>query len=304
MDVVAACKAFVAVCGYGSFTDGAAAARIPQSVASRRVAALEAHFGSRLFERSSRNVVLTPFGQDMLPSARRLVELAEAMEHDAERAKLRPFRMAVPTICLPRLLARLITDARRHDLNLDLHPAEPGERAELARTLAVRAALVAVPPDEAAWRVPLGLGAAADPDVPAIYVETLRAGRAERQARRRRIWIQPEDDVPHIRDRIIRLRDAVGLQPAQVRVAQSLVAATAEVLGSTDLLLNSRFQGAELGLHWRPIGELELVRAYDVTAGSREDAQRIRTLLPGAIGRCIGLSSDEVSSAAGDRQWE
>jgi DNA-binding transcriptional LysR family regulator len=281
--------------------------RIPQSVASRRVAALEAHFGSRLFERSSRNVVLTPFGQDMLPSARRLVELAEAMEHDAERARLRPFRMAVPAICVPRLLARLITDARRHDLNLDLHPAEPGERAELARTLAVRAALVAVPPDEAAWRVSLGLATASDPDVPAIYVEALRAGRAERQARRRRIWIQPEDDVPHIRDRIIRLRDAVGLQPAQVKVAQSLVAATADVLGSTDLLLGSPFQAAELGLHWRAIGELDLARGYDITAGLREDAQRIRTLLPGAIGRCIGLSAghagDEGPNATGDRRW-
>ncbi|MBE1489577.1 hypothetical protein H4W31_005215 [Plantactinospora soyae] len=31
----------------------------------------------------------------MLSSARRLVELVEAMEHDAERAKQRPFRLAV-----------------------------------------------------------------------------------------------------------------------------------------------------------------------------------------------------------------
>lgn len=289
VDVVEACKAFVAVSGHGSFTVGAAAARIPQSVASRRIAALEKHFGARLFTRTSRSVALTPFGREMLVSARRLVELAEAMEHDAERAKLRPFRLAVPEICAPRPLARLVSDARRHDIDLDPRPAGPVDRVELARTLDVRAALVAVPPDEGAWRVPLGLAAHADPGTgSAVYVETLRAGRADRDARRRRIRIQPEDDVPHVRDRVTRLRDAVGLQPAQVVVAASLVAAAAEVLGSTDLLLCSPRQADELGLHWRPIGELDLARGYDVAAGLREDADRIRALPPAAIGRCLG----------------
>lgn len=289
MDVVEACKAFVAVSGHGSFTVGAAAARIPQSVASRRIAALEKHFGARLLTRTSRSVALTPFGREMLPSARRLVDLAEAMEHDAVRAKLRPFRLAVPEVCAPRPLARLVSDARRHDLQLDPRPAGPAERVELARTLEVRAALVAVPPDDGVWRVPLGLAGHADPGaISAVHVETLRAGRVERNARRRRVLVQPEDDVPHVRDRLTRLRDAVGLQPAQVVVASSLVAAAADVLGSADLLLCSPDQAGDLGLHWRPIGELELARGYDVTAGSREDAERVRALPAAAIGRCLG----------------
>jgi DNA-binding transcriptional LysR family regulator len=277
VDVVEACKAFVAVSGHGSFTVGAAAA-------------LEKHFGARLFTRTSRSVALTPFGREMLPSARRLVDLAEAMEHDAERAKLRPFRLAVPEVCAPRPLARLVSDARRHDLELDPRPAGPAERAELVRTLDVRAALVAVPPDEGAWRVPLGLAGHADPGgISAVYVETLRAGRAERNTRRRRIRLQPEDDVPHVRDRLTRLRDAVGLQPAQVVVAASLIAATADVLGSTDLLLCSPSQADELGLHWRPVGELDLARGYAVTAGLREDGRRIRDLPPAVIGHCLGV---------------
>jgi len=278
----------MAVSGYGSFTVGAAAARIPQSVASRRVAALERHLGARLFDRSSRNVVLTSFGREMLPSARRLVELADALEHDAERARARPFRLAVPSVCGPRPLARLVTEARRHDLNLDPRPAGPDERAELARTLEVRVALVAVPAQEGTWRVPLGLAGRTDPDATTIHLETLRAGRAERGARPRRVWVQPEDDVPHVRDRLTRLRDAVALGPAQVAVADSLVTATAEVLGSADLLLCSPGQATELGLHWRPIGELELARGYAVTAGRREDAQRIRALPPEVVGRCLG----------------
>jgi len=290
VDMLRACKAFVAVSGHGSFTVGAAAAGMPQSVASRRIAALEEHFGAKLFDRSSRNVTLTPFGRDMLPSARRLVELVEVMEHDAERARRRPFRLAVPAISAPRRLADLVAEARRYDLNLALHAAGPEERAALARTLEVRAAIVSVPADGAPWRIPLGLAGSAEPAGQAIYVETLRAGRAGRTARRRRVWIQPEDDVPHVRDRVVRLRDGVGLQPAQVVVSASLVDAAAEVLSSADLLLCSAVQADELGLHWRPIGELALVRGYDIAAGLREDALRIRSLPLAAIGRCLGTS--------------
>jgi hypothetical protein len=79
-----------------------------------------------------------------------------------------------------------------------------------------------------------------------------------------------------------------------MNVASSLVAAAAEVIGSTDLLLCSRSQADELGLYWRPIGELDLARGYDVTAGTREDAQRIRALPSGAITRCIGLPAGDT----------
>ncbi|WP_308014952.1 LysR family transcriptional regulator [Nocardia coffeae] len=289
MDIVAACRAFVSVSSHGSFTAGAAAARIPQSVASRRIAALEQHFGARLLDRTSRTATLTAFGRDMLPSARRLVELAEAMQDEAERARSRPFRMAVPAVCGPLPLARLVADGTACGLTLDLHPADPRERAELARTQEVRAALIAVPADRAVWRIPLGLAETGGPHSTPIYLETLRAGRADRDSRRRRVWIQPEDDVPHIRDRIIRLRDSLGLQPVQVVVGPALVTAAAAVLASDDLLLCSPAQATELGLNWRPIGELDPARGYDITAAHPEDADRIATLPHRGIARCLGL---------------
>jgi DNA-binding transcriptional LysR family regulator len=62
---------------------------VPQSVASRRVAALEEHFGQPLFDRSARRAVLTAFGRDMLAPAKRLVQLADALEFHAQEAKLR-----------------------------------------------------------------------------------------------------------------------------------------------------------------------------------------------------------------------
>ncbi|MQY18921.1 LysR family transcriptional regulator [Nocardia macrotermitis] len=303
MDIVAACRAFVSVSSHGSFTAGAAAAQIPQSVASRRIAALERHFGARLLDRTSRTATLTAFGRDMLPSARRLVELTEAMWDEAERARSRPFRMAVPALCGPLPLARLVADGTAHGLTLDLHPADPRERAELVRTQEVRAALIAVPDDRAVWRIPLGLADTGGPHSTPLYLETLRAGRADRDSRRRRVWIQPEDDVPHIRDRIIRLRDALGLQPIQVVVGPALVTAAAAVLASDDLLLCSPTQAAELALNWRPIGELTPARGYDLTAAHPEDADRITTLPHRAIAHCLGQlpPGNETPNSGGTR---
>lgn len=276
----------------GSFTEGAAATGVPQPVASRRIAALEKHLGERLFDRSSRGAMLTHFGRGMLPLAKRLVRLADDMDHEAERAKLNPLRLAVPDVCTVRDLAVLDAEARQEGVYLGFHTASPAERVELARSREVRAALTAVPTGDALWSVPLGLAGANGrlPDI--VYIETLRAGRTGRGSRRTRVWIQPEDDVPHIRDPMFRIRDAVGLQPAQVGVAMTLTAATAEVLTSSDLLLCSAEQARDLGLHWRPIGELPLARGYAVTAAAGDDAERVRTRLRRPIARCLGATDE------------
>ncbi len=289
MDLVGGCRAFVSVSEAGSFTAGAAVARIPQPVASRRIAALERHFGERLFDRSTRRARLTPFGRDVLPSAKRLVQLADTLEHDARRARLRPMRVAVPDTCGVRELAELAAEARALEVHLEFRVAPPGERAELVRTQEVRAALVAVPADEGAWSVPLGLAGVVAPKARVVHLETLRAGRSG--GPRRHVWIQPEDDVPHVRDPLLRARDAVGLPLAQVEVAGSLTAAAAAVFGSADLLLCSRAQAAELGLHWRPVGEVAPVRGFAVAAALGEDASRLRDGLATAVGRCLGAEA-------------
>ncbi|KZB79144.1 LysR family transcriptional regulator [Amycolatopsis regifaucium] len=286
VDLIGGCRAFVSVSEAGSFTAGAALARIPQPVASRRIAALERHFGERLFDRSTRRARLTPFGRDMLPSAKRLVTLADAMEHDAQRARLRPTWLAMPEICTTRELAELDAAARALDVFLEFRQAPPRKRAELVRTQEVRAALTTVPGEEGTWKVTLGLAGTDASRAGSLHLETLRVGRSGRVPRR--VWIQPEDDVPHLRDRLFRVRDSVGLRPTQVTVADSLTAAAAAVFGSADLLLCSTAQATELGLAWRPIGEIRLVRGYEITAGLGEDAQRLRARLWPDIARCLG----------------
>ena len=298
VDLVGACRAFVSVSERGSFTVGAAAARMSQSVASRRVAALEERFGEQLFERTSRRAVLTPFGRDMLPAARQLVQVADVLLHEAEAAKRKPWRLAVPGVCSTADLARLVADAREHGVRLDLRVAGPEERLELIHSQQVRAALLAVPPDDAAWSVPLGLAGVQPPGVNRLYLETLRVGRSA-SGPARRVWTQPEDGVPHIRDPLTRLRDAVGLRPAQVVPAADLTTAAAEVLCTDDLLLCSPAQAAELDLSWRPVGELTLSRGFALSAAAGGNPRHVEELLGDAIARCLGATGGQAGAGGG-----
>ncbi|WP_022927463.1 LysR family transcriptional regulator [Patulibacter americanus] len=303
MDLVAASRAFVAVAERGSFTDGAAIAGVPQSVASRRVAALERHLGQRVFDRTTRRIVLTPFGRDVLPAARRLAELADALEHDAARAALRPLSLAVPETIATRDLAALDVAARAHGYSaLELVPAGPAARRRLAETAQVRAALVPAPAADAVWTVPLGLATAPDatrapdaPVAPVVRLQALRPSRTERSSRT--VWLQPEDDVPHVRDRMVREGQSAGLLPSQVAVARTLAAAVAEVLRTTDLLLCSAVQAGELGLSWHPLGDPDVARGYVVSAAVRDDARDLRQRLGVDVAGCLGVPPTGAPSA-------
>jgi DNA-binding transcriptional LysR family regulator len=290
VDLVAACRVFVNVGERGSFTLGAATARVPQSVASRRIAALERHFGERLFDRSARRAALTTFGRDMLPSAKRLVLLADALQDNAEQAKLRPLVLAVPDTCPVRALAVLEAAARADGTILDFRTAGPAERAELLRSREVRVALVAVPHHEATWVVPLGVASAANTGTKPLHIETLRPRRA--QPSFQRIWIQPEDDVPHIRDRMEQISHRTALVPAQITVAASLTAAVSDVMRTGNLLLCPPAQADELGLYWRPIAGAPVARGFSTAAATREDAQRLGEGLWAHVAHCLGAPAD------------
>lgn len=296
MNLVATCQAFVHVADRGSFTLGAAAARVPQSVASRRVAALEVYLGAQLFDRRGRQAALTVFGRDLLPSARRLVDLAETFEHDADVARLRPLTLAVPDGCATRDLARVDLAGRRVGIGLTFRPARPGHRLELLRTLAVRAALVAVPADEATWTVDLGV-ATADGEAGTLRIGALRPGRsAGTSIARRRLWLLPEDDVPHVRDRLETAARAAGLAPTQVAVSTDRTAAVAATLGSRDLLVCSPAEATALDLPWRPLAHPFLRRGYAVRATARADADRLGTLTA-AFATCLDAAGAATSPA-------
>lgn len=285
---------FVHVADRASFTDGAAAAHVPQSVASRRIAALEAHLGRRLFDRTTRRTALTPFGQDMLPSARRLVELADAFEDDSDRALLRPLTVAVPETLGVRALAELDVAARDHATTLEFRAAPPRRREQLVRSREVRCGLVAVPPAEATWTVSLGVATRDEPTSAPSRLELLRPSRDRPSGPR--LWLQPEDDAPPVRDTARRAGHRAGLAPAQVAMAPTLTAAVSAVVRREDLLLCSRAEAAALGLRWRALRDPVLVRGHAVLATDRGDARLLTGDLWSVLAR--GLGADDAHGEA------
>lgn len=281
---------FVQVGERGTVTLGAAAARVPQSVASRRIAALEKHFGEHLFDRSSRRVSLTPFGRDLLPAAKNLVRLADELEYHADQARLRPITVALPDTGTIRQLARLHAAALDEGINLDIRTAAPAERTELLATREVRVILAAVPPDEATWAVPLGVATARESGTTPLRIDTLRPTRAQRGFRR--IWLQPEDDVPHVRDRLEQLAHRAALVRAQVSVSPTLTTALSDLMRTDNLLLCSPAQAADLDLHWRPLADASLARGFTALAGTPDDAHRLTTHLGPELATTLGATDD------------
>ncbi|QJA00254.1 LysR family transcriptional regulator [Leifsonia sp. PS1209] len=294
MDLIAAYRVLVEIDERGSVTRAAAALDVAQSVASRRILALERQLGAPLLERNARHAVLTAFGRDLVPSARRLVRLADEVELDAERARLRPVTVAVPTGCSTRDLAVTVAAGSAAGLRLEFRAAPPPRRAELASTLAVRVAVLAVPVDEAEWVAELG-AAGRRPSDRALRLEALRPSRRGRSTRDAdagaRIRIAPEDDLPHLRDPLTRAAYAAGLLPGQLPVDASVTSALAAVLADGDLLLCTSAEARDLGLHWRPFTGLPLARGFALAGDSAHDVDAVRTAVADELAAALGAEA-------------
>ena len=70
-------RVFVAVAEREHITRAAVDLRLAQSVVSSRICALESAIGSRLFDRSGRNIRLSAIGRDLWPKASRVLDLVD-----------------------------------------------------------------------------------------------------------------------------------------------------------------------------------------------------------------------------------
>lgn len=284
MDLLQACRAFVAVSDRGSFTAGARSAGVSQPVASRRIAALERQVGGAVLDRSGRRPGPTPLGLRLLPAARRLVEAADHLLTTAEDAVGDGLDLAVPAGWDLRDLVAVELAARDHDLTVAVVESGPGDRSLLLRQRHVHAALVPRPPDTARWTVGLGVGSALD-DSPVVHLAALRPARGGRRGPT--VWVLPEDDVPHVRDRLGSAAEAAGLAPTQV-VTGSPAAAVTAALTSHDLVVCSPAEAERWDLVWRPLADPALVRGYDLAADGDVRARLVEALddtLRSRIGR-------------------
>jgi DNA-binding transcriptional LysR family regulator len=90
MDLIAALTVFNRISETGSFSAVARETNTSQSAVTRLVGQLEAHFGVRLFHRTTRRLSLTEDGQDLLGHAHHLLEVAEGMEGALGRHRTSP----------------------------------------------------------------------------------------------------------------------------------------------------------------------------------------------------------------------
>jgi DNA-binding transcriptional LysR family regulator len=118
-------RSFVRVVEAGSFSAVAREAGTTQPTISRQVAALEAHLGCLLIQRTTRSLTLTEDGRAFYETARLALEAVAEAETSVGRRKGRPtgtLRLAAATV-MGRLhiLPRLPRFLDRHpDLNVDL----------------------------------------------------------------------------------------------------------------------------------------------------------------------------------------
>jgi LysR family carnitine catabolism transcriptional activator len=125
-------EAFEKVASSGSFRAAAEALFVSQPALSRTIRLAEEVLGTRLFDRDTRHVELTPSGQELLPIARRIL-----MEFDSAFSELSQFLdgrrghvtiAALPSIgvaVLPRTIATLRRERPDVGFTLEEAPAEP-----------------------------------------------------------------------------------------------------------------------------------------------------------------------------------
>lgn len=142
MDMFAAVKAFVAVVDEGGFAPAARQAGQAASSFTRHVDALEAALGTKLLNRSTRKITLTPAGEVYFPQAQRLLSALEEAQRSVLEGDGTPrglLRISLPasfarlhvTPFLPRFMAEypgIELDLQMSDAVIDL----VGQRVDVA----------------------------------------------------------------------------------------------------------------------------------------------------------------------------
>ena len=143
MDLLRNLRAFVRTVETGSFAAVARDMRESHSAVTRRIAQLEAHFGARLFHRTTRSLSLTDDGQALIAIARQMLELEQTMEDGLRGPRASPrgvvrlgTTVSFGVFLVPRLPPLL---ERYPDLSLDLLVSDhPWDLIEARLDLALR----------------------------------------------------------------------------------------------------------------------------------------------------------------------
>lgn len=141
----------VAVAETSNFTRAAERCMVVQSALSHQIARLERELGAKLFERTSRRVLLTPAGEAFLPAARQALDAAERARAEVAAAageiRGRLAIGAIPTVTavdLPLVLRRF--HQRHREVQISLRSGASEEFVERVRQGTLDVAFLGLPP--------------------------------------------------------------------------------------------------------------------------------------------------------------
>ncbi len=97
MDIIEGVRAFLATAQAGSFTAAADQLRISNKLVSKYIATLEEQLGARLFFRTTRNLHITPAGEEYLPRAQALLNAHQEFIASTENDLPQKLRITAPT---------------------------------------------------------------------------------------------------------------------------------------------------------------------------------------------------------------
>lgn len=107
MDHLLALRIFVRIAEAGTFGKAADQLSLPRSTASKLIQDLEQHLGTKLIQRTTRTITVTPEGAQYYERARRLIVDLEEMDAAARHTRARPegrLRVDVGSILANRIL--------------------------------------------------------------------------------------------------------------------------------------------------------------------------------------------------------
>lgn len=112
-------KTFIAVAHHRSFAEAARQLHVVPSVVAKRIAQLEKSFGVRLFDRTTRSVKLTEYGERLEGKASPVLHAFNDLLTDVHRDEAEPeghIRIMAPTTLTTLYLGRLLTEfLKRHE---------------------------------------------------------------------------------------------------------------------------------------------------------------------------------------------
>jgi DNA-binding transcriptional LysR family regulator len=280
VDLLAHLEAYVAVSAERSFSRAAELLGIAQPLLSRRIKTLERHLGGELFDRTRRQIEATNLGVLLLPYAKDVLHRAEHLHEVARSARETAVRaIGVPPDCDPVALARVIRTAVERGWAISVHELPADARASGLEDGSLAYAVLRVPPETAAYRVPLGL-AAAGAHGRVVHLEDLRPKRGAHESAPA-ILVSAEDDLPFAADRLRKAAARAGLAEDRIRTTSSTPMALAETLAGNGRLLCTEQFARRHDVPWVPLADPALHRGYEV-AGAPPDW--LAALLTTALG--------------------